>query len=72
MSTKETQAMKQRSVAELEKGLRDSRDKLRNLKLDLMAGKVKNVGDIRLVRKDIARMLTFLNAAKRQEKKATK
>jgi ribosomal protein L29 len=72
MSTKETQAMKQKSAAELEKGLRDSRGKLRNLKLDLMAGKVKNVGDIRLVRKDIARMLTFLNAAKRQEKKATK
>ena len=70
MSTKEVQALKQKSAAELEKNLREAREKLRGLKLDLLAGKVKNMGDIRIVRKDIARMLTFLNA-KRHESKAT-
>ncbi len=61
--------MRQKSAAELEASVREAREKLRNLKLDLLAGKVKNVGDIRNVRKDIARMLTFLKAAKTNDKK---
>lgn len=69
MSNKKVQEIKQKTTAELEKELHDAREKLRNLKLDLVAGKVKNMGDIRNVRKDIARMLTFINQAKHADKK---
>ncbi len=38
--------------------LKDMRDRLWQLRVDLAAGKVKNVREIRRVRKDIARFLT--------------
>lgn len=64
MKTKEIKELKSRSVAELSKMVHDGRDRLRTLRLDLIAGKVKNVGELRALRKDIARMLTFMHAAK--------
>ncbi len=48
-------------LAELEKFVKDSREKLRTMKFDLAAGKVKNVKDLRELKKDIARALTFIN-----------
>lgn len=45
---------------ELEALLKESREKFRGLKFDLAAGKVKNVGALRMVRKDIARIMTVL------------
>jgi large subunit ribosomal protein L29 len=50
----------QKSKAELRKVLSDSREKLRQLRFDLAAGKVKNVREIRKIKKDIARILTIL------------
>ena len=50
----------QKSQTELKRILQDSREKLRQLRFDLSSGKVKNVREIRKIKKDIARILTLL------------
>lgn len=52
--------LRQRSKDELQKILADGREKLRQLRFDLASGKVKNVREIRKIKKDIARILTLL------------
>jgi large subunit ribosomal protein L29 len=52
--------LKQKSKEELEKTLEDSKDKLRQLRFDLGAGKIKNVREIRKTKKEIAQILTLL------------
>jgi large subunit ribosomal protein L29 len=52
--------LRQRSKLELEKILRESREKLRQLRFDLSSGKVKNVREIRQLRREIAQVLTVL------------
>ena len=52
--------LKQKSKEELAKILQDSREKLQQLRFDLSAGKVKNVREIRSIKKEIARILTLL------------
>ncbi len=52
--------LRQKSEMELRRLLRDSRERLRQLKFDLASGKVKNVREIRQIKKDIARILTCL------------
>lgn len=52
--------LRQKSKKELQKILIDSRERLRGLKFDLASGKVKNVREIRELKKDIARILTLL------------
>ena len=44
----------------LQKLLQEKRERLRILKFDLASGKVKNVREIRGIKKDIARILTLL------------
>ncbi len=51
---------KQKSKEELKKTLEESRDKLRQLRFDLSAGKVKNVREIRQIKKITAQILTLL------------
>ncbi len=53
--------LKQKSKTELQRFLQDSRERLRQLRFDLAAGKVKNVREIRKLKKDIARILTLLS-----------
>jgi len=53
------QELKQIPEGELAKLLQDNRERLRQLKFDLASGKVKNVREIRQIRKDIARILTL-------------
>ncbi len=53
--------LNQKSKEELEKMVQDGKEKLRQLRFDLAAGKVKNIRQIRLIKKDIARMFTKLN-----------
>lgn len=53
--------IRQKPKEELELFLRESKEKLRKLKFDLSAGKVKNIRQIREIKKDIARALTLLN-----------
>lgn len=45
---------------ELEKLKSTLREKERQLRFDMIAGKVKNIDDIKRTRKDIARILTVL------------
>jgi large subunit ribosomal protein L29 len=53
--------VKQKSKKELQSLLSTRREKLRSLKFDLSSGKVKNVKEIRGIKKDIARILTVMN-----------
>ena len=52
--------LRQKSKEELKKFLKDNRERLRNLRFDLSAGKVKNVREIRKIKKEIAQILTLL------------
>ncbi|OGZ18159.1 MAG: 50S ribosomal protein L29 [Candidatus Nealsonbacteria bacterium RBG_13_37_56] len=52
--------IKQKPKNELQKLLQGDRENLRQLRFDLSAGKVKNVREIRKIKKDIARILTIL------------
>lgn len=61
MKKQELQQLKSRSHEELQKELTDYNEKLRNLKFDLAAGKVKNVREIRAIKKIIARIITIVN-----------
>jgi len=51
--------LRQKSKKELQRILFDKREKLRQFCFDLAAGKVKNVREIRKIKKDIARILTL-------------
>ena len=61
MKRKEIQELKTKPEAELHRLLAENAEKLRKLKFDLAAGKVKDVREIHEVKKGIARMKTFLN-----------
>jgi large subunit ribosomal protein L29 len=50
------------SEAELQKRLNDSRQELFNLRFQLATRKLENTSRIRIVRKDVARILQILNA----------
>ena len=52
--------LRQKSKEELQKILKDNQEKLRQLRFDLSAGKVKNVREIRKIKKEIAQILTVL------------
>lgn len=67
MKKKEIQELKRKPRAELQNLLETSKERLRTLKFDLAAGKVKNVKDLRAIRKNIARILTFLAEKKNNE-----
>lgn len=59
--------LRQKSQSELQKLLADNRERLRQLRFDLAAGKVKNVREIRMIKKDIARILTLLRITNQYE-----
>ncbi len=66
--------IKQKSQNELHRILAEKQERLRQLRFDLASGKVKNVREIRQIKKDIARILTtlcpvekFRNAPKAQK-----
>lgn len=56
--------LRQKSKIELQKLLQDDREKLRQLRFDLAAGKVKNVREIRKTKKEVARIITLLKSVK--------
>jgi large subunit ribosomal protein L29 len=51
------------SGQELKNLLQNKKERLRELRFDLIAGKVKNVREIREIKKDIARLNTILRAS---------
>lgn len=59
--------LKEKSIEDLRALLGISQEKLRSLKFDLAAGKVKNVREIRLIKKEIARILTIINVKTKNE-----
>ena len=61
MKKKEIQEMKNKTAGELDHLIIDNGEKLRALRFDLAAGKVKNVNELHHTRKTIARAKTFLN-----------
>lgn len=62
MKKKEIQDLKNRSAVELINLERESKEKLRTLRFDLAAGKVKNVAELHELKKKIARIKTFLKS----------
>ncbi len=60
MEKKQFQDIKNKPVQELHKLLLELRGKLWQYKIDLAAGKVKNIKEIQTVKKDIARILTWI------------
>jgi ribosomal protein L29 len=60
MKKKEIQEMKNKALGELEHLVSESGNKLRQLRFDLAAGKVKNVNELHHARKTIARAKTFI------------
>ncbi|MBU6500785.1 MAG: 50S ribosomal protein L29 [Patescibacteria group bacterium] len=68
MKKKEIQDLKSKPKAELLNFVKEGRERLRVLRFDLAAGKVKDVTELRSMRKDLARALTFIKQADKQEK----
>lgn len=68
MKKREIQELKTKPTAELKKAVKEARERLRALRFDLAAGKVKNVQEIHSTKKDIARALTFIHAAQQEPK----
>ena len=71
MKRKEIQELKTKPVAELIKMVKDGRENLRAMKFDLAAGKVKNIDNLRGLRKDIARALTFIRQSEQKPKETS-
>ncbi len=64
MKNKEIEQIKNKPIPELQKNLVDYRETLRKLKFDLSQGKVKNIKQIKEIKKMIARILTIINKTK--------
>ncbi len=60
MKKTDIQKINDKNETELEKDLAESKNKLQTLRFDLAAGKIKNLGEVKEIRKKIARILTFL------------
>jgi large subunit ribosomal protein L29 len=61
MKRKEFEQLKNAAtIEELNKTLKEKRDKLERLKFDLAVGKVKNISEIRKIKKDIAQIMTLI------------
>jgi large subunit ribosomal protein L29 len=54
--------LRQKNKTDLEKLLADDREKLRQLRFDLSAGKVKNVKEVQKTKKEIAQILTLVKS----------
>ena len=53
--------MKNKADGELMRLVKDKNEELRALRFDLAAGKVKDISQIRDMKKQVARMKTFMN-----------
>jgi len=56
--------LRKKPETEIRKMLPDYRERLRKLRFDLTSGKIKNIREIRELRKTIARILTILKEKK--------
>ena len=53
--------LRRKTKPELKKILEDNGEKLRQLRFDLSAGKVKNVREIRRIKREVAQILTLIH-----------
>jgi len=53
--------LRQKPKTELGKMLNEKQSRLLNLRFDLSEGRVKNIREMKEIRKDMARILTLLN-----------
>lgn len=60
--------LKDKTIEELQKDLSVSREELRALKFDVIAGKAKNISTLVDTRKKIARIMTFIAEKSRSNK----
>ena len=60
MKKQDFQQLKNKSGAEMRKELQETKIKLRDLQFDLAAGKVKNVSEIKKLKKVVARLSTLV------------
>ena len=56
-----TAELRQQTKEELTRQLQENREKMRQLRFDLISGRIKNIREIRIIKKDVARILTILN-----------
>ena len=61
--------MKQKTEKELKQSLNIFRDKLRDLRFKDANKQLKNVREIRVIKKELAQILTLLNVKKREANK---
>ena len=64
--------IKNKSENELKRSLIKKKEKIRELRFLLSQGKVKNIREIRKIKKDIARILTVVNKNKKPKIKTKK
>lgn len=53
--------LRKKTKTDLLKQLESNKEKIQSLRFDIVAGKVKNVRDIRATRKEIATIMTILS-----------
>ncbi len=68
MAKKNPKDFTNKPLIELQKELNEGRQKLIDLKFNLAAGKVKNIKEVKKVKKTIAQLLTAANAQKKEIK----
>jgi ribosomal protein L29 len=67
MKKRELNIHREKPISEIEKEVREARARLEGLKFDLAGGKVKNIREVRAVRKTIAQLLTLRRARSPKE-----
>jgi large subunit ribosomal protein L29 len=67
MKRKDFLTVKNKPIPELDKELRELRVRLSDLKFDLSAGKVKNIKEVKQVKKSIAQLLTVKQERSKSE-----
>ena len=61
--------VRNKSIDVLRELLKEKRERLRDLRFSLAGGKVKNVREIREIKRDIARILTIIKEKAKEHKK---
>lgn len=64
MERKELENFKTKPLPEVDKEIRHYEERLMNLKMDLALGKVKNIREIRQLKKNVAQLLTVKRGRK--------
>lgn len=67
MKRKDITMLHAKSVEDVEKLIAEEAERLRELRADLAAGKVKNIGLVRTAKKNVARLLTVRTMLKKKK-----